>query len=63
MTTRRRNAALRRKLLDENKIVQGYIGFPAKLLVKYVHGDNTEWEVFEDFSKYSMDALDQERES
>ena len=57
LTTRRRNGALklRRELIDQKKIVQAYISFPAKLLVKYSEAE--EFEVYEDFSKYAMSDL------
>ena len=62
MTTRRRNAALklRRKLIDEKTIVQGYLSFPVKLFVKFSNSENAAWEEFEDFSKFSMADLPQD---
>ena len=58
LTTRRRNAALyqRRKLFNEKMIVQGYLSFPAKLLVKRSNDDD--FEVYEDFSKLSLEELE-----
>ena len=59
LTTRRRNEALkvRRELLNDNKITQGYISFPAKLLVKYSNDADAKFDVYNDFSKLSISDL------
>ena len=60
MTTRRRNYALkiRRRLLEENKIVQGFISFPAKLMVKT--SADAQWEVLDDYSHFALADLDED---
>ena len=54
LTTCRRNEALkvRREPINEQKIVQGYISYPAKLHVKY--DKNGDWVIHDDFSKKSV---------
>ena len=49
----RRNAAkkLRRELLDEGKIVSGYVDFPAKLFVKKTRDPKATIVEYKDFSK------------
>ena len=51
LTTQRRNEALkmRRQMINNDEIVQGYISYPAKLIAK--RNVNSEWELIKDYSK------------
>ena len=57
LTTRRRNMALkrRRELLQNGDIVQGFISYPAKLIVKF--NANDEYQLLENFSEMAVPDL------
>ena len=59
-TTFRRNLALerRRNLKKDKKIVSGFVGYPAKLFVKYTNNRDEKYSMLEDFSDEAVVNFD-----